>query len=47
MFAGFLGWIFWSEVPDRWSWAGAAVVCLAVLSLGRREEPAAEEPLRA
>jgi drug/metabolite transporter (DMT)-like permease len=47
VFAGVLGWAIWSEVPDRWSWAGAALVTLAVLSLGRREEPAAEEPLRA
>jgi len=47
VFAAALGWMFWGEVPDPWSWAGAAVVCAGVLSLGRGAEPAAEEPLRA
>ena len=29
IFAGLIGWIFWSEIPDALSVAGAAVVCVA------------------
>lgn len=43
LFAGIYGWLFWNEVPDALSLAGALVVCVAgVWTLRVGIEPAAE-----
>jgi drug/metabolite transporter (DMT)-like permease len=47
VFAGWLGWWLWGEVPDHWVWAGSLLIMVGVVSLGRRDDPAAEEPLQA
>jgi len=35
VFAAFLGWAFFGELPDAWTWAGAAVIVGATLRLMR------------
>ena len=45
IFAALIGWIFWHEVPDRMSTAGALLVCLAgILAVARPKAPQIEYP---
>lgn len=37
VFAAALGFVFWGEVPDRWSLAGAAIIIASTLFIGLRE----------
>lgn len=42
VFAGIFGWILWSEIPDIWSYAGAAFIvgaALLTLKINRKPEP--------
>ena len=45
IFAALIGWIFWHEVPDLMSTAGALLVCLAgILAVARPKAPQIEYP---
>lgn len=45
IFATLIGWVFWHEVPDRMSTAGALLVCLAgILAVARPKAPQIEYP---
>ncbi len=45
IFATLIGWVFWHEVPDRMSIAGALLVCLAgILAVARAKAPQIEYP---
>ena len=45
IFATLIGWVFWHEVPDRMSTAGALLVCLAgILAVARAKAPQIEYP---
>ncbi|MGH8471679.1 MAG: EamA family transporter, partial [Gammaproteobacteria bacterium] len=45
IFATLIGWIFWHEVPDRMTTAGALLVCLAgILAVARAKAPQIEYP---
>jgi drug/metabolite transporter (DMT)-like permease len=45
IFATLIGWVFWYEVPDRMSTAGALLVCLAgILAVARAKAPQIEYP---
>ncbi len=45
IFAALIGWIFWHEVPDLLSTAGALLVCLAgILAVARPKAPQIEYP---
>jgi drug/metabolite transporter (DMT)-like permease len=48
IFAGLIGWVFWTEVPDALSLVGAAIVCVAgILTIrfsGSNAAPVAELP---
>jgi drug/metabolite transporter (DMT)-like permease len=45
IFAALIGWIFWHEVPDHMSTAGALLVCLAgILAVARAKAPQIEYP---
>jgi len=37
LFAAAIGWIFFAEVPDVWTWVGAAVIVGAALYIAHRE----------
>jgi drug/metabolite transporter (DMT)-like permease len=37
LFAAVIGWIFFAEVPDLWTWVGAAVIVGAALYIAHRE----------
>jgi hypothetical protein len=37
LFAAIIGWIFFAEVPDLWTWVGAAVIVGAALYIAHRE----------
>lgn len=37
LFAAVIGWIFFAEVPDFWTWVGAAVIVGAALYIAHRE----------
>lgn len=37
LFAAVIGWIFFGEVPDFWTWVGAAVIVGAALYIAHRE----------
>ncbi|MGH8479791.1 MAG: DMT family transporter [Gammaproteobacteria bacterium] len=46
IFATLIGWIFWHEVPDRMTTAGALLVCLAgILAVARAKAPQIEYPV--
>ena len=49
VFAALFGWLFWGEVPDAFSLAGALLVCLAgflaIRALGPRAEELPEEAI--
>lgn len=44
IFAGFLGFVLFGEVPDRWTLAGAAVIVAATLYIARREALLGKRP---
>lgn len=37
LYAGFLGWLFFAELPDRWTWIGAGVIVASTLYIAYRE----------
>lgn len=37
IFASLLGWLMFGEVPDAWTWAGAAIIVAATVYIARRE----------
>ncbi len=37
IFAALLGYLFFDELPDRWTWIGAGVIILSTLYIARRE----------
>ncbi|MGD9743458.1 MAG: DMT family transporter [Dongiaceae bacterium] len=37
LFAAILGWLFFSEIPDLWTWVGAAVIVASALYIAHRE----------
>lgn len=37
LFAAVLGWLFFSELPDLWTWVGAAVIVASALYIAHRE----------
>jgi drug/metabolite transporter (DMT)-like permease len=37
LYAGFLGWLFFAEVPDRWTWIGAGIIVVSTLYIAYRE----------
>jgi drug/metabolite transporter (DMT)-like permease len=39
VFAAAWGWLFFAEVPDGWTWLGAAVIVVATLGLTRLHPP--------
>lgn len=41
IFAAILGYVFFAEIPDLWTWVGAAIIFLATLYTAHRESPAA------
>ena len=44
IFVAFLGFVFFGEQPDVWTWIGAAVIFMATLSTARREARAKAAP---
>jgi drug/metabolite transporter (DMT)-like permease len=47
VFAAFWGWLLFAEVPDRWTWLGAAVIMASTAGLARlhpRADAAATDP---
>ena len=40
LWAGLYGFVFYSEVPSLWTWAGAAMIIAAVFYLARIESRA-------
>lgn len=49
LFASFYGWLFWDELPDLWTWVGAAFIVLGgVLAMRRRlQRHATQRPAQA
>lgn len=37
VFAAIIGWLFFAEVPDNWTWVGSAVIAAAAVYIARRE----------
>ena len=37
IFASALGWLAFGEHPDKWTWIGAAIICVATVYIARRE----------
>jgi drug/metabolite transporter (DMT)-like permease len=37
LFSAFFGFIFFAEVPDSWTWAGAALIVASTIYIARRE----------
>lgn len=37
VFAAAIGWIFFAEVPDGWTWLGSAIIAAAAVYIARRE----------
>lgn len=37
VFAAAIGWIFFTEVPDGWTWVGSALIAAAAVYIARRE----------
>jgi drug/metabolite transporter (DMT)-like permease len=37
LYAGFLGWLFFAEVPDSWTWIGAGIIVASTLYIAYRE----------
>jgi drug/metabolite transporter (DMT)-like permease len=37
VFAAAIGWIFFAEVPDGWTWVGSALIAAAAVYIARRE----------
>jgi drug/metabolite transporter (DMT)-like permease len=37
IFAAAIGWIFFAEVPDNWTWVGSAIIAAAAVYIARRE----------
>lgn len=46
IFASALGWLAFDEHPDKWTWIGAAIICVATVYIARREAKLAR-PTRA
>lgn len=47
VFALFLGFVFWGEIPDSWSVAGAVIIIVSTLFIGLREARGKAPPGRA
>ena len=43
IFASALGWLMFGEVPDRWTWVGAAIIVASTVYIARREAKIARE----
>jgi drug/metabolite transporter (DMT)-like permease len=37
IFAAAIGWVFFAEVPDNWTWVGSAIIAAAAVYIARRE----------
>ena len=46
IFTSALGWLAFGEHPDKWTWIGAAIICVATVYIARREAKLAR-PTRA
>ena len=46
IFTSALGWLAFDEHPDKWTWIGAAIICVATVYIARREAELAR-PTRA
>ncbi len=42
IWAGFWGWLFFDQLPDRWTILGAAIIVIAGLYVWSREAHAAQ-----